>query len=405
MDLFVFFEKFSFGDQGRFKNAVIETLRIISMNITQNEGDENKLLTHFQKGEYDKMLDSLWELMMKELRARIYHLGPDAINQGNGLGITLGKESNLENLPLNGKLIDIGSNMDALLPFVEMELRAAQSQIGLLKRKIKVDLTYQHRKELIEILESAISLFDSPRLEKWDVGERFLFLVHNSDIEDLYPILSIKLDALNSDDLEEVAEKIFIGYLDEEITLGQEECIIFCFTSVWKLLPETSLKKLTQKINDILKDCTEYELVAGISLMKLVGAIDYIPKRNLERLLDSHFSDMVYDLPFETPICTINLILDLKCYGVACLSKKKYKVASKVILDFYLRYANASLSRDQINIQEAVHFIPELIQISELEFLESFNNYLKRIEAKNHDENTKEKLNILRRTVNMRRFF
>jgi hypothetical protein len=407
MDLLVLFEKLRLGDDDRFNNSVIETVKIINLNFTKNERVENELLTHFQKKKYDKMLDSLWGVVMKELRTRINHLGLDAFNQGNGLGNTLSSERDLENLTLNGKLIDISSNMDALLPFAEMELRATQSQIELLKRKIKGELTYQQKKELMEILESAILFFNSPRLEKWEIGERFLFLVLNSDVADLYPILSVKLDLLNPDDLEQVAEKIFINYLDEEITLGQEKCIIFCFSTVWNLLPETYLKQLSKKVNAILNDCTENELVSGISLMKLIGALEYISGRNLERLLDSHFSNIENDLPFETPISTINLILDLKFYGVDCLSKKKYKVAAQVFLDFYLRYENANspLSRGGIDIQEALDFIPVLIQLSKLEFLECLNNYLKRIEGINHDENAKEKLKILRMAVNRRKDF
>ncbi|WP_373496213.1 hypothetical protein [Aquiflexum sp.] len=406
MELDVFFEKLNSEDEISFKESVVEIIKIIGTNITEYEGVEEELLVSIKSGKYATMFDILWDVMMMELRFRINHLGLEAFNQGNGMGYILGTKKDLENLPLNNKLIDIASNMDALFPSQEIALRAMQNQVGMLKGKFQGDLNMQLWLELEEFLESFITFFDSAALESWTIGERVLFLVLNSDVEDLYPILNVKFELLKEDELEEVAEKIFIGYLDEDITLGQEACIDLCFTSVWRLLPEKSLTRLTDKINESLKGCTEYELVAAIRLLRMVGALDYLSGRNIVKLLESHFSDLAEDYPFDTPHMTIRLILDLKFFGVAYLPKARYKVAARVFLNFYMGYANNPEGEGKEDIEEAVHFIPELLGGCKLEFLECFNIKLGKLEAKESKKSNKggfEMLHDLRRAINRRK--
>ena len=406
MDLDLLGKKLNSDGEISFKENFVEVIKILGNSITEYKGVEEELLASIKSGEYDKMLDILWDVMMMELRSRICHLGLDAFNIGNGLGYILGTKKDLENLPLNNKLIDLASNMHALSPSQEIALRAIQNQVGMLKEKFLGDLNMQLWFEFDKFLESVITFFDSPALESWDIGERVLFLVLNSELKDIQPIINVKLERLKEDELEEVAEKIFFGYLDEDTTLGQEACIDLCFKSVWRLLPEKSLKKLTDKINESLKGCTEYELVAGVRLLSMVGALDYLSGRNIEKLLESHFSNLEDDYPYETPHMTIRIILDLKYFGVAYLPKARYKVAARVFLNFYMEYANNPEGEGKEDIQEAIHFIPELLGSCKLELLECFKIKLGKLEvreSKKSDKSGLELLNDLKLAINRRK--
>lgn len=408
MNLLGFFEKLKFRDESSYYNHLSEVVEIIGRSVTQYDGKVNELLEYLNSKEDSYMLDCFLDVMIRELRSRISQLGIGAFNKGNGLGYRLASEKELENLPLNKELIDVASNMGALLPSSEVELRSTFEQITLLKSKIKDKLTFQQMKEVNELAESVISFFDSPRLEKWDIDERIFFLVFNTCLEDLEPILDEKIKHLHQDELELVAEKLFIGYLDEDVNQGQLASIEFSFAAVRQLLPENVLKAFIDKMNDRLYGCTEDELATATYLMEKVGVKGYLSGRNIERLLEIHFSDMEYDLPFETPFSTIYLILDLKKFGVAYLPKAKYKVSAKVFLDFYMRYVNSPEVEEINSIREAVDFIPELLQNCEIKFLECFDVKVKKLEARKTNKPDKismEKLDELKRVIKSRMEF
>ncbi|WP_373521218.1 hypothetical protein, partial [Aquiflexum sp.] len=302
-------------------------------------------------------------------------------------------------------LIDIAANMEALFPSQEMELRSTQNQMELLKRQIKRNLTYQQRKELNEVLESAIRFFDSPRLESWDIGERFYFLILNSEVEDLQPIINPKLARLNEEELEQVAGNLFIGRLDEDNTLGQCESIEFCFQIIWDLLPERIIKRLICKVEDILISCTEDELVIGTELVRSVGGLGYLSENILGKMLESYFTDQEVEDLLETPDIMKTMILDLKKFGVQYLPEAHYEVASQVFLDFYINYPGIPL-RDKVeNVDEAVHFIPELLKRCKLEFLEYFNFQILKFEVQESKKYRIEKLNDLKGIINRRKDF
>ena len=405
MNLLRFFEKLRFRDESSYYNHLSGVIEIIGRSVTQFDGKENELLEYLNSKEDSYMLDCFMNVMIRELRSRISQLGLEAFNKGNGLGYRLDSEKELENLPLNKELIDVASNMGALLPSSEVELRSTFEQITLLKRKIKDTLTFQQMKDVNEVAESVISFFDSPRLEKWDIDKRIFFLIFNTCLEDLEPILDEKIKHLHQDELELVAEKLFIGYLDEDVNQGQLASIEYCFAAVRQLLLENVLKSFFDKMNDRLYGYTEDVLATATYLLQKVGVKGYLSGRNIERLLERHFSEMKYDLPFETPLSTIYLILDLKYFGVSNLVKARYKVAAKVFLNFYLEYANNSEGEGKEDIQEAVHFIPELLGSCKVEFLECFNIKLGKLESKCFDQIRLEKLNVLRSIIDGRKDF
>lgn len=400
-----FIENMLFRSDGFYNKFVTAKILNLGPRIIHYGGDEKVLLKCFQIGEYTQLLDSLWDLMMKELRSRVNNLGIEAINMGNGLGLTIESEKELDNLMGDEDIIAIADNMGALLPFQEMELLSTLNLIEMLKKKINGKLSYLQRKELSEVVGSVISFYDSPKLEKWGKAECLLYLIFNTDMDDLEPIIEDRIKKLDEEELGLVTEKIFFKYITGDYTIGQGEVFESCFVFIWSMLPYETLSWLTEKIDIKLSDGTEDELVLAITLLRQVYGIDYFSENNVVKLMESYYKDQVVDDLLQTPCITNDMIMDLRNYGVEYLPEDYYEMAAEVFLDFYIKYAGYLWEEDDESYAEAVDFIPELLETCGPELLECFGYQIKRFEeneSKISDKLMLKNLNDLKKVINNR---
>ena len=399
MELEQFFENMLFRSDGFYNKFVTTKILDLGPWIIQYGGDEKVLLKCFQVGEYSQLLDSLCDLMMKELRSRVNHLGIEAFNMGNGFGYTIKSEGELDNLTGNKDLIAIAYNMGALLPSQEMELLSTLNLIEMLKKKINGKLSYLQRKELSEVVGSVISFYDSPRLEKWGKAECLLFLIFNTDMDDLEPIIEDRIKKLDEEELGLVTEKIFFKYITGDYTICQGDVFESCFIIIWSMLPYETLSGLTEKIDIKLNDGTEDELVLAITLLRKVYGIDYFSENNVVKLMESYYKDQVVDDLLQNPCITNDMIMDLRNYGVQYLTEDYYDMAAEVFLDFYIKYAGYLWEEDDESYAEAVDFIPELLETCGPELLDCFIFQIQKLEVQDFEKYCRYRDGVLKNLI------
>ena len=399
MELEQFFENMLFRSDGFYNKFVTTKILDLGPWIIQYGGDEKVLLKCFQVGEYSQLLDSLCDLMMKELRSRVNHLGIEAFNMGNGFGYTIKSEGELDNLTGNKDLIAIAYNMGALLPSQEMELLSTLNLIEMLKKKINGKLSYLQRKELSEVVGSVISFYDSPRLEKCGKAECLLFLIFNTDMDDLEPIIEDRIKKLDEEELGLVTEKIFFKYITGDYTICQGDVFESCFIIIWSMLPYETLSGLTEKIDIKLNDGTEDELVLAITLLRKVYGIDYFSENNVVKLMESYYKDQVVDDLLQNPCITNDMIMDLRNYGVQYLTEDYYDMAAEVFLDFYIKYAGYLWEEDDESYAEAVDFIPELLETCGPELLDCFIFQIQKLEVQDFEKYCRYRDGVLKNLI------
>jgi hypothetical protein len=338
MEIDDFLELLPHDDEIKFKKGLITHIDFLIPEVHKYEKSRVGMLLSLHSGDYVEFLDQLQELMVKDLRYRLMHLGIEVFNSENGMGLRLQSEKDLESLVDHMDLIVIAMYMGAISPTQERCFFAVQSEISLLEAKMKVLPSKKQRKKIKEVLLAVHIFFGTPKLEEWKWTERFFFIVRNSEKDDLIGLLKPMVDKFSDEEKEEIAEKLFHEYLEDCYPDLVADSFGYGLWAAWFSLPEKNKENLISKYNLRLKEASEEEVLNACYLLSHIDVFRALSDDIKGRLLNLRFSDM--EMLLANPILMNGLMIEFHDYGIGLLAEENYKSAAEVFLNFYFEYGD-----------------------------------------------------------------
>jgi hypothetical protein len=328
------------------------------------------LLMSLSSGDYPEFLELLLQMMLKEFRSRLLHLGLDAFNSENGVGHNLRSEQDLENIEDDLELILIAVNMGVITPTQERCLFFTIEEVSRLDKKINVQPTKKQRKRIKGVLLGVHVFFKTPKLEKWEVTERYFFMVRNSETEDLVPFLKPFIKKFTEDEKEKTAQKLFLTYLEEKTPTLILDSIDYGFRMLWFAMQEDSKDRLKIKFYERLCEASEEDLEMASIILGNSEAFRHMPDEILRRYINSRLLDK--DEILAEPIMMNGLMIELYEMGIHLVDKENYESASEVFLNFYFEYGDESTYELHNYELSASMFIPCFLGECSLGFVNCF---------------------------------
>ncbi|WP_113922698.1 hypothetical protein [Cognataquiflexum aquatile] len=357
-------------DETGFKIGLIDNLNMLFPCIEKYKESKVALLISLSCGDYLGFLEHLVEMMMKELRSRILHLGLDVFNAENGAGHNFRSESELENLGDDMELIVIALNMGAISPTQERCLYHVLDEVARLDDKIHIKPTKKQMKRIKGLITGVHIFLVTPRLEKWDVAERYFFMVRNSEPDDLTSFLNSFVKKLTEEEKEKTAEKLFLEYIEEKSPTIFTDSIEFGFRSLWFGMQEDSKDRLKIKFYERLIEASEEGLEMASIILGNSDAFRHMPDEILSRYINSRFG--AKNELLEEPIMINSLLVELFEMGINLVDKENYQSASEVFLNFYFEYGDESTYELYNYKLSASMFIPGFLGECSLGFVNCF---------------------------------
>ncbi|EPA00272.1 hypothetical protein A33Q_0143 [Indibacter alkaliphilus LW1] len=260
-------ENWVFGNDAKFKELVTGDIEYIVSEVGQYDHGVD-FMVHLGLGDYREMLDSFWELMMSGLRARVLLLGLGHFNKGNGLGLHVATEKELEKVPFE-KLVEAACIMGVLVSPQRKKIMGIKDNLEMLK-KIPYLETIHHKIQIYETINAGVFFIGTPRLEKWNNLERLWFFLFNSDIDEVDLLVKEKIESLSTQEKAKLFKRLRLEYILCDFTMDQSLAVDSCFKSLWVSWPETTRKRIAGKLDQMLEAEDENEVVAAEMLLDLV---------------------------------------------------------------------------------------------------------------------------------------
>jgi hypothetical protein len=381
-------------DEIGFKIGIIDNLSFLFPGIETYKEYKLAILVSLSCGDYPGFLEQLELLMMKELRSRMMHLGLEVFNVENGAGHCFRSEKEFENLSDDMELIVIALKMGAISPTQERCLYHVIDEVARLDDKIHIKPTKKQMKRIKGLLTGVHIFLGTPRLEKWDVTERYFFMVRNSEPDDLIPFLKPLIKKFTEEEKEKTAEKLFLEYIEEKSPTILTESIDFGFRSLWFAMSEDSKDKLKIKFFDRLHEASEDELLMASIILGNSNAFRVMPDEILRRYINSRFADK--DELLAEPISMNVLMMELSEMGINLVDKENYQSASEVFLNFYFEYGDESTYELHNYELSASMFIPCFLGECSIGFVACFLKVLEEfVSSKMKDPTQRKRLVVL----------
>lgn len=386
-------------DESCFKTGLIDNLSFLFPGIETSMECKLAILVSLSCGDYPGFLEQLELLMMKELRSRMLHLGLEVFNSENGAGHNLRSESELENLSDDMELIVIALKMGAISPTQERCLFHVLDEVARLDEKIQIKPTKKQMKRIKGLITGVHIFLDSPKLEKWDVAERYLFMVCNSEPDDLIPLLKPLIKKFTEEEKEKTAEKLFLMYIQDKNPTIFTDSIEFGFRSLWYAVSEDNKDKMKIKFYERLHEASDEELVMASIVLGNVDAFRLMPDAILRRYINSRF--LAKDESLTIPIMINSLMIELHDFGIGLLEEESYESAAEVFLNFYYEYGDESTYELHNYELSASMFIPGFLGECSLGFVNCFAKVLEEfVSVKMKDPIEKKGLVVLNDLIN-----
>lgn len=375
MDIDDFLALLPHDDETKFKQGLITYIQVVIPDIHKYEDSKVGMLLSLHSGDYVEFLDQLEELMIRELRHRLMHLGLETFNSENGMDLRLNSEIELEHMADKMDLIVIAIYMGAITPTQERCLFAVQSEISLLETKIKILPTKKQRKKIKEVLLAVHIFFETPKLEEWNWTDRFYFMASNSEPDDLTGMLEPMVEKFSDEQKEETAEKLFIGYIQDYYQDLIANSMRYALWILWSSLPEKNKENLILKFNQRLNEASEEEVLNACNLLSEIDVFRELSDDIKGRVLNLRFSDM--ELLLANPVLMNGLMIEFHYYGIGLLAEENYKSAAEVFLNFYFEYGDEATYELHNYELSASMFIPVYLNECSLGLVACFKETLK----------------------------
>jgi hypothetical protein len=391
-------------DEVEFKSCLIQNLSLLFPENEKYKNCEVALLMSLSSGDYPEFLELLLQMMLKEFRSRLLHLGLNAFNSENGVGHNLRSEQDLENFDDDLELILTAVNMGVITPTQERCLFFTIEEVSRLDKKINVQPTQKQRKRIKGVILGVHVFFKTPKLEKWELTERYFFMVRNSETEDLVPFLKPFIKKFTEDEKEKTAQKLFLAYLEEITPTLILDSIEYGFRILWFGMAEDSKDRLKIKFYERLCEASEEDLEMASIILGNSDAFKHMPDEILRRHINSKLLDK--DELLAEPIMMNVLMIELYEMGIHLVDKENYQSASEVFLNFYFEFGDESTYELHNYELSASMFIPVFLGECNLGLVECFGKVLEEFVSSKMKDPTQRKglvvLNDLIRAVNDR---